>query len=240
MSYPSIRPWQHLVNQLRLRFRTREQWWHIDWIERIDLWCAMEESFGVWETGRRYAVLSVRQVMPVLEVWERNQSANRMSGIEVENIDLVRSFLVDSAEIYVEQKRALGMDYLMSRRRDLEEIEVDESVDPSAYVIRAVLDTTVVLRTFAEDWSDEAADDGPDEVWDMVRREGFSDHLDNCDWDLRDCHYWVWLARAGRIRPEDRYEDFRKEFWSQWLDDVVHVCTEPLDVLVDEVRSTLL
>jgi hypothetical protein len=234
--------WEQRVGELRTRFQSREQWWHIDWIERLDLWRAMEESFGVWETGRRCGVLEVRQVIPVLEAWERNETVVSSMRDLGYNQDSVRSHLVDAAQVFLYDREAASLEHECIRSRRLEDIFYDEKLPcpPEAFSILAVLAASLGLVAFGGDWCDEVGDAGLDEVWQEVAREEFCDHKDNCDADLRDCHYWVWLARAGRIRPEDRYEDFRKEFWSQWLDDVVHVCTEPLDVLVDEVRRALL
>lgn len=205
---------------------------HIEWIDRVYLWQAMNKVHGFGPSDCRRAVLCARTVWPLLLVWEQvaEKSPEMIPSPGYEKYP--RQFLRDCTLVFLGEIPKMDLDTQETLVRKLDGMWVSE-YEPIAAVLPAILDAgNFLLHSHIENVESEYEI----EMWNGVLSGQYNDHeYDCCDWDDRDCFFYAAGSLAGYLPEPTNKIERRKQFWEQWLDDFVEVNVLP----VDDLKSSL-
>lgn len=229
-------PIREVLNDIKMRHDQDNAYGHISWLDRIRLEQAMEESHGVGNSNCRMAVLAAKYTWQMIPVWEQKASDMPHLLLPDTNPLHAREFLRDCTLIFLGRMPPIDAATEEKRRRQLDDMW-NSKLEPEVLVLPAVMATCLLLM-FAQ------INNSPSEAVSSFRQEAFeneyNDFDDNCcDWEDRDCFFWISEIVGGDLRKPSNNVELRKEFWQGWLNNVVDANIRPLSELTIELEYFL-
>lgn len=231
-------PCRTQFEQIQRKLESDDTYDHVEWIDRVRLWQAMNETHGFGPSDCRRAVLCARTVWPILPLWENAvaESPDMIPAHSLGNENEPRAFLRDCTLTFLGRLSRMHVDDEERRIRKLDDMWTPES-EPIGAVLPAIMDAGNFLL-FAH--IDNVESEYEQEIFRGVLSGEYNDRAyDCCDWDDRDCYFYAAGALSGDLIKGTYDSAKRKEFWRTWLKDVFDVNVLPLENLKAKLERFL-